>query len=351
ALISYSKKAASQSPEVSLFLVGVATALAASGKYIGVLVLFAALIYVAFPWDGPNSLRRLGIVLIAFAIVTLLINYSIFLDWDGFKTGLAYETNHALTQHFGGTVMNRPNTFALEALFRETMPHILFLAAAFLVWFAVSWESVTRWDLFLVIFTAGFAAMLSFSVIPLYRYNLPIIILLHLMAAFVVAKCVLFLKRPVNLVFLVIAISLVGFLQMRRCLNYVDQFANDSHLRLRSFLAQNVPAGSTIAADAFAIVEPDDDPRLSETERQLPVKLTIGFWAADLGAYDTLREITDYIAVSETSYGRFFDPHVRSATNDTHYEACHRFYEQLFARGELVWSSDPHPPTYSFINP
>ena len=136
--------------------------------------------------------------MIAFSLTTLLINHSIFSDWSAFKVGLSYEINHVLTKHFGGTEMSRPNSFAIGALFRETMPHVLVLAGAFLISLVVFWKTVTRWEVFLVLFAVGFSVLLAFSVIPECRYNLPVVALLHLMAALVILKCAAFLKRPLN---------------------------------------------------------------------------------------------------------------------------------------------------------
>lgn len=348
----YSSRPRPTLPYALLAFIGIAAGFAASGKYIGILILVPALWFISFPWEWPNALQRWSVVLASFGLTVLLINYSIFLDWGAFMAGLNYEINHALHEHFGGTVMNRPNSFALEALFRETMPHILVLAGAFVVALGAFWKTTTRWDLFLVLLAVGFSIILSFSIIPAYRYNLPLIALLHLMAALAVVKCVELVKRPLNWALLIAAIALIASLEMRRCINYLDQFANDSRLRLRSFVCHELPPGSTVIADAYALQEYDDDPRLTESESKLPVRFKASFWAADLSDFDALRDFgVDFVAVSEGAYGRFFDPRVRPSPNDTHFDARRRFYEQLFARGELVWSSDPEPPTHAFVNP
>ena len=60
----------------------------------------------------------------------------------------------------------------------------------------------------------------------------------------------------------------------------------------------------------------------------------------------------DYVAVSESAYGRFFNPDIRPTTSEVRrYNTRRRLYEQLFAEGELIWSSTPNPPTYSSVNP
>src|SRR5262249_17796406 len=159
----------------------------------------------------------------------------------------------------------------------------------FLIALALFWKATTRWEVFLVFFTVGFCVVLSFSIIPAFRYNLPVIALLHLMTGLVIVKCGLLLKRPFNWIVLIPAVPLVVPLQAQRCLNFLGQFANDSRLRLRSFLAHDIAPGSLIVADGFALQEYDDDPRLTDNERQLLVKVKASFWAADLGGFDALR--------------------------------------------------------------
>ena len=352
ALLVYSKAATRRIRIYGLVFVGAAAGIAVSGKYIGIVALIAGLAFVLLPVESPNAFVRAGLVLLGFVVATVLINYRIFVDWSAFKGGLGYEVNRTLSRQSLGTIMNRPNLFAMAALFRETMPHVLALAGAFAVLLGLFWRKSTTWDLFLVLFALGYSVMLSFSVVPVYRYNLPVIALLHLMAALAVIKYTMVPERPRNWAVVLAGIALIVLFQARRCRNYLEQFANDSHVQLRSFIAQNVPRGFAIAADAYAIQEHDDDPRLAESERQLPVRLTISYWVADLGDYDALRATgVDLIAVSESAFGRFFDSYVWPSPNDTQHQRRRRFYEQLFAQGELVWASDPDLPTYSFINP
>jgi hypothetical protein len=352
AALIYSTAVSGRLHAIALVFLGVAAGIAASGKYIGIIALPAALFFVPFatPW------RRVpwcwGAVLVAFSLTAALINYRIFIEWSRFQEGVKYETDHILTQHFGGTTMNRPNLFLARELIRETMPHVLMLAGAYLISLALFWKRASRWDRFFVLFTVLFAVLLSFSIIPTYRYNLPIIVMLHLMAALGVVRLAGFFPTPVGWMIVVLALALMIPLQLRRCLNYLDQFANDSRVRLRRFVAHNLPPDTVMLADQYALPNYDDDPHLAEDERKLPIRLYSDFWAADYAELRSLPVLgVDYVAVSELAYGRFFDPEVLPAPNDSHYTARRRFYEQLFATGELVWSSDPDPPNFSFVNP
>ena len=141
-------------------------------------------------------------------------------------------------------------------------------------------------------------------------------------------------------------------LQLRRCLNYLDQFANDSRVRLHSFVTQNVPRGSLILADRYTALQFEDDSRTPERLRDLGVRVETKNWAADFGELQSLQVLgANYVAVSAKAYGRFFDPDIRPLAIDSRYQARRRFYEELFAKHELVWSSTPSVPTYSFVNP
>jgi 4-amino-4-deoxy-L-arabinose transferase-like glycosyltransferase len=352
AALIYSKAVSRRSHAFALVFLGVAAGIAVSGKYIGIIALPAALLFVSFttPWRRIPSCW--GAVLVACATTAALINYRIFAHWSSFRSGLNYDLNDIVAHHFDGTTMNRPNLFLAKALIRETMPHVLVFAGAYLISLAWFWKRTSRWDLFFVLFVGFSVVLLSFSIAPIYRYNLLIIVMLHLMAALGVVRLAGFFPTPVGWIVMILALALMVPLQLQRCVNYLDQFANDSRVRLRRFVAHNLPADSAMLADQYALPKYDDDPHLAEDERELPIKLYSNFWAADYGELQSLPGLGfNYVAVSELAYWRFFDPEVLPAPNDWHYAARRRFYEQLFATGELVWSSTPDPPSFSFVNP
>jgi hypothetical protein len=89
-------------------------------------------------------------------------------------------------------------------------------------------------------------------------------------------------------------------------------------------------------------------------QSQLGVQVRGSGYAADLA--DSPEQLAaqgvQYVAVSSMDYERFFIRGVRSTPDHPGYvEHQRRFYESLFARGELVWSSAPSPAADAFLNP
>lgn len=352
AALIYSRAPPGKRQVAALLFLGAAAGIAASGKYIGIIALAAALLFVCFLSPSRELSVRCAIVLGACVVSVAAINHRIFSDWSGFVQGLHYELNHIVVQHFGGTTMNRPNLFLAKGLVRETMPHVLVLAAIYLISLALFMKRTNPWDLFFVLFAGFFAVLLSFSNIPGYRYNLPTIVMLNLMAVLGIVRLSEFFQARFRWVVVVVALALIVPIQLRRCLNYLDQFANDSRIRLRRFVAHELPSDSVIVSDSYALPGYDDDPHLTGNEHRLPMKLYDHFWAADYADLQSLPGLgSSYVAVSELAYGRFFDPEVVPAPHDLRYATRRRFYEQLFASGQLLWSSDPDPPNFSFVNP
>jgi hypothetical protein len=173
------------------------------------------------------------------------------------------------------------------------------------------------------------------------------------MAALAVVRLAANLSPPWRWTVAAAGLALIVALQLPRCLNYLNQFADDSRLRLRSFIADNLPAGSLVVADRHVGLQRNDDPRIPESERRLPIIIRVNFWVADFGDLNFIRRSgADYVAVNETAYRRLFNPDIHPVPSEAdRYNARRRFYEQLFAEGELIWSSTPAPPTYSPVNP
>jgi hypothetical protein len=338
---------------LALLFLGVAAAVAASGKFVGVTALAAVLILVVAkpPWGWTTASRWIAL-LVAFAVTAVVINHRALEDSAASWGALTHEAEHSVGEHRGLT-MNQPNFFFAKGLIRETMPHVLVLAGFFLLSLGFFSRRTWIWDLFLPLFAGAFLFIISFGVIPEYRNNLPIIVILHLMAALVVVRFAMTLAMPWRWIVPAVALALIVPLQLQRCLNYLNQFADDSRLRLRSFIADNLPAGSLVVADRHVGLQRNDDPRIPESERRLPIILRVNFWVADFGDLNFIRRSgADYVAVNETAYNRLFNPDIHPIPSEVdRYNARRQFYEQLFREGELVWSRTPHPPTFSPVNP
>lgn len=333
----------------SLLFLGVAAAIAVSGKYVGIVALVAVLILVMLV--SPSSWRmpmRLSAVLVAFSVTVALINYRIFGSWSEFHAGLSREAMHSISHHTEIT-MTQPNFFFARGLLRETMPHVLILAGLFLASLAVLWKRATAWELFLAFFAAAFLLLVSYCVIPEYRYNLPVIVTLHLMASLAIVRFAMRFQSRWRWIVIGGALAVLVPSQAHRCANYLNQFADDSRVRLHAWVARNVEPHSIILADGYVGLEFEDDPRQLDRLGVRGSGLRTQSWVADFGELQSLD--ANYIAVSEKAYGRYFRPEARPLPQHPRFHARRQFYEELFAKHELVWSSTPSVQTYSFVNP
>jgi hypothetical protein len=159
------------------------------------------------------------------------------------------------------------------------------------------------------------------------------------------------------------AALLLGF-QLPRCLNYLDQFKNDSRLRLRDWLAQNVKPGTGVLEEQFVGLsgrpswgmgwyqrDTDDDPVLP------PVRVNVtdtDFFPSRGELEDLAYEGISYVVVSDLSYARYLDRHVLAAPYDEdRFNERRQGYLKLLTQhqADLVWKSVPSPNMHAFTNP
>ena len=191
-----------------LFL-GIACAVAASGKYAGAMALSFPLLLIflapRFRWYRPPL--RLLLFLPAFILALGLINHRTlnpagidFLhviqqpsDWrsifdPAFLGGVEKEADHAMSQHFGLTA-HQPNTYMIRSAFVQTWPYIAITAMLFPLILLLTRRQGWVWEALAIVFTAICTFVLSYSVILFPRYALPIVAMFHLFAAIGIAGC------------------------------------------------------------------------------------------------------------------------------------------------------------------
>ncbi len=365
---------------ISLAGLGAACALAASGKYFGIVAVAAAVPLLFWPrqrrwWLIP---ARPIVFAVAFAAVLALVNHRIFDRFDfrqfllsrgeqgitldeRFTDSLERETDHALTDHSGVT-MDRPNLFFIQATLDYTQWHVRFLAGIFLLMLPLTFSRRTWWDWNLAIFTGIVLAALSGSVIPFYRYALPAVVLVHLMAGLGAAYLLQRLTRRGrwHLIGGLILLELIVAWQLPRCIDYQRQISDDSRERVRQFITREVADGR-IARDALMAIDAYTglgrgiewySPRSPLGVRLMQGGRSLGF-AADVGSLSYLYHIgVRYVAVCDLAYDRFLSPHTRAAAgNERRFAERQRWYTDLFQTQRLIWRSRAVHPTYAFTNP
>jgi hypothetical protein len=150
------------------------------------------------------------------------------------------------------------------------------------------------------------------------------------------------------------ALALIISLQGARVLRFNRQFDDDSRQRLRTWIAQ-LPPGTQVTADAYAAIStgPDNGDKWRHPDQpRVQAHVPFSFFAAQEGTLDQqLARNISYVAVCDAAYERFFTPGVHPlAGADSTFHHHKQFYEELFRRGELVWSSTPQVPTHAYVD-
>jgi hypothetical protein len=228
---------------------------------------------------------------------------------------------------------------------------VFLLGAAYVAFVFARWRSRPAMERVLVVFALAYFVMLCPVSLQAGRYMLPVTAALSLLGAL---AATLPARRPGGwrgrvLAGLLLAVCFVW--QARLTLLYDRQFATDSRTALLEWVLDTLPPGSHVAQDAYAGLP---DPVFHRgVNDPLALPLVTKFFIADLRslAEARARGIT-HIAACSMAYDRFFDPGIVPVEAEKErYERRRRFYETLFAEGELLWHKAPARDMEAFTHP
>jgi hypothetical protein len=339
----------------SVIFLAWACALAASAKYIGAVFLLAAIpITLIAPAQRPlHRLTRLLVLLLTFAFFTAAINYRALADPSDFNDGFGYEANHVVTSHFG-LALNRPNTYFLANLPVEAGWPIVLLAAAAIPMLFITRRRRTAWDVMAILIASGFLFVLSFSKIFGTHYLLPVVLMLHVMAALLALWLIELFSRLAPRFALGIAFAaIVTLIGLPRCISVVHQFGDDSRDRLRAWIIANLPPNSNVVGDFYT--------GMVVHARGMRGQDTIGngIFVRELFAATRFGPLADlkahgisYVAVSDAAYARYFQPWIHPTDDfQQDYDQNRQWYEDLFSHYKLIWEFTPEMNLHANTNP
>jgi intracellular septation protein A len=338
-----------------VILLGVACAIAASSKYIGIVFVIAGLAAViaapAQRWQHRVFRTTAFLLICGFCIAAT--NYRIFIDPADFKHGFGYEAEHVTTSHFG-LALNRPNVHYIATLPIETGWPIVLLGSAAIPMLLITWRTRSGWDVMASLFGPGFLLVLSVSRIPNARYLLPAAVMTHVMAAlfalWVIQSVANRRWRAAGGIVFAAIILLIG---LPRCISVVHQFGDDSRDRLRAWMVANLPAKSIVVGDFYTGMV--THARVMRGQDTIGDGITVRerFAATMFGPLSSLPgKGIDYVAVADLAYDRYFQPDIRP-TDDfkKDYDDIRQWYIDLFTNHKLLWSYDPDMNLHACTNP
>ena len=218
-------------------------------------------------------------------------------------------------------------------------------------------RSLTLSEVVGVVFLLTFAIVLSCSAFPFPRYALPVTVLGYFVAGQMMTSALQRLQKALwfKLFALAGCVGLIVATQGAQLWQFNKQFADDSRQRLREWVACHVVDQETILAEDFTVLEGTGDNWRYPTQSRIPARIIKMGSVADRAP--TLEQLkmsgVDYVAVAEPKYEQYFRAGVHSVSSEGADQIAQhrRFYADLFARAELVWSSVPSPPSHAYVNP
>lgn len=342
----------------SVVLLGAACAIATSGKYIGAFTIPIALIILCTGrrWRWSDLLLRPVLFFIPLLGLLYFINYRAIQDMPAFSEVFEREAVHPLHGHYGHT-MNVPSIYFLTIIARATPAPILLLTILAIASIRFTWQQRRAFDWFLLIFLAIQIAMLCCCRAFFPRYALPVVVCLHLLAAlgliwsFNYAKA-RFPALPVAKIFGAIVI-LCTLALAYGVGNALYQMNHDSRDRVREFLMANTKDGDSILADSYAgfFRAVPGGGQTDYLKDNVPVQGA--FYAANYGDTDALKNRGyTHVVVSALAFDRYFNHFiVPEEGSEDEFETIKHNYQDLFDHAELIWSSNPNPDLFTYVNP
>jgi 4-amino-4-deoxy-L-arabinose transferase-like glycosyltransferase len=295
---------------------GVAVALAVSGKYIGISMLAVALPVLWFA-HGAARKERWICFLLGLLLVFALVNLPLLASLSKAQGSLARETTLIIRGQDEDAPGKAPHWAYWEYFLRNTTPAIWLLLVAFYAGLRRRWESLTLPERALVVFPLVYAVALSFSPKENDRYFLPASALFTVLAAGGIHDIV---RRPQfdsrrTLVAavcgtLLVAAQLPSWTRDRAgLLRYDHAFQRDDLQEMIDWMRTDVPPEAIVAKDGKVNLPDPKKRKHAARVGVVPQRIVSAKkYVADLGTIEELREQgISYVVVSRGVYGKFID--------------------------------------------
>ena len=326
----------SRQPSVAtLRFLGIASAVATSGKYLGVVAFLFALPLV---WRARALPGRWKQFLLAFAATFLLLNIPPTTHPSSPFKSLKREVVGVTAGHRGMT-RDIPHAKYFPELRDDVPAPLLACGAAYLLGLAATARRRTSAEWVLALFPVVYLAILSCSPKTGGRYLLPVSTVACALAGLALIDGARFLRRSAlparGLLGAVLLVGGTAFLttaQWPALLETMRDFQQDDRIALAAWIREHVPADAVIVEDHRVNV------LIHRATAGLPQRIFDEDYAADLGTIDEQRSWgTVYVAVSPRAFDRFFSDLKPRAAEREEFERRREFYRRLFAEAELVW--------------
>lgn len=331
----------------TLRFLAAASALAASGKYVGVLALVLA-IPLVWRFTEVEIPGRWKAFALSFALTFIVANFPPTTHPSSPFRSLKREVA-GVTEGHRGLTREVPHAKYVPELREDLSRAVLLFAGVACAALVVTARKRSSAEWTLAIFPLVYFALISCSPKTGGRYLLPTTTVLCALAGFGLVDFVRLVLRmlrlagplllPQALWTITIANGAIGLFtaQFPLLRATMDEFRHDDRVALAAWIRGNVPADAIIVEDhRVNLFEPAVGDESGKP--QVPQRVLDNDFAADLGSIDEMRTWgVVYVAVSQRAYDRFFSKNLRpQPAEKADYARRKEFYTRLFAEGKLV---------------
>ena len=344
---------------LTLIAAAAASAIAASGKYVGFVFLPVG-IFICAAIDVANSSaeavpakKRIVTFVTVFLTVFIVMNIQVFfsipqiidrlfplVSKTAAKSGAGIV---AFTGH-GGAQVARPLAKYCETFFSQTTILIPILALGYAVFFYARFKSRSGGEKLLMAFFFFFTITLSYGKVASGNYFLPQEMITHIFAALAIVNLVSFVsglhgKRTAAALGLIIAaVTVSSAYPFARDSMRQHSPDGDTRKKLVEWLENNHGRKMSIVCDGYVLL-PEMITRSGKLSSRKDLSATRMEYAGDLGSIANARALGyTHVAVCRSTYGRFFsDSNTPGVGSGDLYDTRKQFYEELMNRGKKVW--------------
>lgn len=321
---------------------GVACALATSGKYMGVIMVPLA-VFVLLRSPGAKPRLHLALWLAAFLAGMALVNAPLLADLATFRRSFDREMDYVIHGQRGMT-RSVPHAQYWNIFIDNTTPAIWALLLLFLV---VRWReraTVSPLEWVIIAFPFAYALALSFSPKSNDRYFLAATAMFTLLAGMAVLDASRLFPRAWSSFIAACAAAVLVLGQLPSWLRYERAFQHDDTQELITWLRTEVPPTAVIAKDNRVLLPNPERERDAGRMGIIPQKIVVTpvndptgkrvRFAADVGTLPELRAAgVTHVAISQSDYGRFFLKTLKPQEGEKgDFLRRKQFYEELRSR-------------------
>jgi hypothetical protein len=339
-------------PTVAL---GAAVGVAASGKYVGIVMLLPAVCLMVMVVrraraDGLSGRKPVswpvlsGVFLAALLVVFAVINIRMLLDTETLRASLTKETTLVLEGQ-GSEQKSIPHGGMFERLFNRCAHLLPFVAIG---WWTVWRERKTiGWTpMFVVLSPWALALLLAFSAKDSGRYFMPASLGLAAASAIGVATLAGLFQEPGVRRRVAVACALIVLgASFGRCWDYFRGFQSDARKEMLVWMSENLPPGSRVL-QGRKVTLPDSSGQYAEAwHLALPdhihletCKMVSSVVSSPVEA--RARGFT-HIALAGDEYKVYVGDEKAKAAKADEFARRREFYTSLFRDGKIVWERMP----------